>query len=255
MRVGMAAVGLVAGVAWGAIGCGPSVGETGDGAGTTGSTSTSADTTLAASASASTGPVGDGTTTTAAPTTTGTPDDGPWLDVPPDLPGECTDWATMGCGTPSPRAVVMGATPQGDFETTLAVFGGMIGCAGWCDGALSSNIQRIVLAADPAVLEGLEPFHLVDETLVIEFDVFEGPLGVPVDAQLWANRDGMSSQGFGAQVVIDLLPTGEQLAEPFDPGTAVVVTGSVTLEAPGWSVAGTFAASYCPQINEYYICE
>lgn len=235
------------------LGCGPTV-KGGDGSSSDGGSTTTAvgTTTLPGD----TTPMTVTTATTVSGTTTEGLDDGPRLDLPTDLPAEdCVDWATMGCSTPSPRGVVTAATPQGDFEATVAVFGGLIGCGGWCPGALSSNIQRIVLAADAVVLEGLEPFGAVDETLTIEFDAFEGPLGVPVDARLGAHRDGVSTYVNGAQVVIDLLPTNEEVSDPFDPGMAVVVTGSVTLEAPGWSVAGTFGASYCPEMNEYYICE
>jgi len=245
-------VGLEVCVLGGALGCGPTAPVGGE------SSSTEDGTTAAMSTTTSTGTSAPSPTsgTTAGPSTTTEGADVGSDGLPPDVGLECeVDWATMGCGTPSPRGGVTAATPQGDFETTVAVFGGLSGCAGWCPGALAPNVQRIVLAADPAVLEDLEPFGQVDETLVLELDSFQGPLGDPVPATLWASRDGVSTFSGAAEVVIDLLPTAEEVSEPFDPSQAVVVTGSVALEARGWSVQGTFAASYCPEINEYYICE
>lgn len=51
------------------------------------------------------------------------------------------------------------------------------------------------------------------------------------------------------------LPLPEELAEPFDPQTAVVVTGTIQSNEEGWDISGTFAATYCPDINIYYLCE
>ncbi|MCA9712237.1 MAG: hypothetical protein KDK70_40750, partial [Myxococcales bacterium] len=192
-------------------GCGPTVqgdpsSDDGTSTPTSGTTTSTEDVTTMTTSPTTTGPM----------TTTEGLDDGPRLDLPTDVGmEECVDWATMGCGIPGPRGVVTAMTPQGDFETTVAVFGGMIGCGGWCPGALSPNLQRIVLASSPAMLQDLQPFDLVDETLAIEFDVFEGPLGVPVPARLWASRDGQSSSAEGAEVVMDLLPTAEEVSEPF----------------------------------------
>jgi hypothetical protein len=216
--------------------------------------------------STSTGPSGassqsDGISTTGG-STDALDDPGIRLDVngiPLDVNGnpDCVDWASQGCGSPSVRGVVEGTTPLGAFTTTLAVFGGNAGCAGGCE--VSPNIARIHLAADPAVIEQLDAGGFSDETLVLELDLgegaFEGPTGEPVGAILYANRDAMTVQTLEVEVVLDLLPTVQELDDRFDPDTAVVVTGSMAAEGDGWSVAGAFAASYCPNVNQSAICE
>lgn len=208
-----------------------------------------------------TGPMG----TTGRPATTreadtGAVDDGPRLDLPNDseVDPDCVDWPFGGCTVPSPRGAVEGTTPLGEFATTLSVFGSDAGCGGVC--WLGPNIIRLHLVADPALISELEPWSFVDESLVIELDQwgsggFEGPVGRVIVATLYANRDGVTVQTSTAEVVIDTLPSAEELSEPYDPRAAVVVTGTVTAQGDGWNVMGTFAASYCPDVNEYAICE
>jgi hypothetical protein len=111
------------------------------------------------------------------------------------------------------------------------------------------------------LLEDLEAgaFNGPDETMILELDMsgggFQGPVGRPVVALLTAHREGVTDTVGGVEVLLDLLPTSQELAEPFDPASAVVVTGSFTVDEPGWSVGGTFEARYCPDINGYVICE
>lgn len=210
-----------------------------------------------------TGPVG-GTTgsTTATPGSEVDVDDGVRLDLPTDmgLPPECLEeWPNGGCGIPSDRTTVTGTTPLGDFTTTRAVFGSYAGCGSVCD--VDPNVLYVALLGESVLLEDLEPdfFSGPDETMILEVDVsgggFQGPVGRPVVGFLSAHRDGVTDVIGGVEVVVDLLPTSQELSEPFDPESAVVVTGSLAVDAPGWSVAGTFAARYCPDINAYVICE
>ena len=167
----------------------------------------------------------------------------------PDLPAECVDWPFMGCGSTRTPTAVSGTTPLGDFDTTLAVFGGFV-----C-GACTPNIDTITLAADPAVIEGLEPSQDVDETLQIRFSSsFKGPAGATVQAWLAATRGGVMEDVL-ADVTLDYVPTIAEMSKPFDPLDGVVVTGTIAAEGGGWSVAGTFAASYCPQMNLLVPCE
>lgn len=210
-----------------------------------------------------TGPVG-GTTgsTTATPGSEVDVDDGVRLDLPTDMgvPPECLEeWPNGGCGIPSDRTTVTGTTPLGDFTTTRAVFGSWAGCGSVCD--VDPNVALIVFLGESVLLEDLEPdaFSGPDETMTLELDLsgggFEGPVGRPVQGRLTAHRDGVTDGTLDVEAVIDLLPTSEELADPLDPANAVVVTGSLAVDAPGWSVAGTFAARYCPDINGYVICE
>jgi len=182
-------------------------------------------------------------------------DDGPRLDLPPDVgdPPDCPlEWPPGGCGMPSMRSTVSGTTPLGDFETTRAVFGSYGGCGNICE--VDANVLRFVLLGPEVPLDDLDTN--TDETLVIDFlDPFEGPVGAPFESFLYANRGGVTEQLDDAEVVVELLPTSEELADPFVPRDAVVVTGSVTADAPGWSVSGTFVASYCPDLNSFAICE
>lgn len=211
-------------------------------------------------------PTTHGAATTSGPPVTTTEADGPSVDEGPrldlpvhgDLGTDCVDWPFGGCGMPSPRGVVEGTTPLGEFATTLAVFGSDAGCGGVC--LVSANVLQIHLVADPALVPQLEPWSFLDETLVIELDEwgsggFQGPLGRPVQAKLYASRDGVTVQTNAAEVVMDDLPSGEELSDPFDPATAVVVTGTVVAQDAGWSVAGSFAASFCPDLDQYAICE
>jgi hypothetical protein len=198
----------------------------------------------------------EGTTMVAGVTTSGV-DDGPWLDLPPDVGADpyCNDWPSEGCGMPSARGTVMGTTPLGDFETTRAVFSSVASC-GVC-----SNLYRIVLLGDSVAIEDLEPSGSTDETLMIEPSrgLFDGPVGQPVGARLYASRGGAQRattvDEVAVEMVIDVVPTDDELTGPFDPRAAVVVTGSVTAEGDGWSVTGTFAASYCPDLNAFPTCE
>jgi hypothetical protein len=208
---------------------------------------------------ASTGPVATSGSTTVVPSSeveVDVDDDGPRLDVlPPDVvvdPPDCPlEWPLQGCGMPSDQSTVAGTTPLGDFATARAVFGGDAGCGG-CD--VGANVASIVLLGDSVSLDDID--GSTDETLVLWFlDPFEGPVGEPVPAFLHAHRGGVTEQLDDVDVLLDLLPTAEELSEPFVPRTAVVVTGTLTAEAPGWSVAGTFAASYCPDLNSLAICE
>lgn len=211
----------------------------------------------------STGPVGGTTgTTTAAPGSEVAVDDGPRLDLPIDMgpDPECLEeWPNGGCGIPSNRTTVTGTTPLGELTTTRAVFGSWAGCGGVCD--VDPNVLYVALLGESVLLEDLEPdgFSGPDESMFLELDVsgggFQGPVGRPVVGLLSVHRDGVTDAIGGVEVVVDLLPTSQELAEPFDPENAVVVTGSLTVDAPGWSVAGTFAARYCPAINLYVICE
>jgi hypothetical protein len=226
----------------------------------TGATTTSEGST----GSTSRGPVaetteGDGVTTTGS--TTNALDDGTSgtsgipLDVNEDP--ECVDWASFGCGIPGARGTVTGTTPLGDFDTPLAVFGSAGGCFGTC--VLSPNIRAIYMAADLAVIEELDTAGWTDETLALEIefgnDGFEGPTGQPVGGTLYASRDGVTEQTNAVEVVIDNLPTMDELDDEFDPFAAAVVTGTFAAEGDGWSVAGAFAASYCPEVNVIPICE
>lgn len=208
-----------------------------------------------------TGPVG-GTTgsTTAAPGSEVEVDEGVRLDLPIDMGPECLEeWPSGGCGIPSDRTTVTGTTPLGDFTTTRAVFGSWAGCGGVCE--VDPNVIYVALLGESVLLEDLQPdaFNGPDETMILEIEGFnggfEGPAGRPVVGLLAAHRDGVTDTIGGVEVVLDLLPTSQELSEPFDPQSAVVVTGSLAVDAPGWSVAGTFAARYCPDINAYVICE
>lgn len=226
------------------IACGPSVGEgEGDGGGTT------------SSAMGSTGRPGVTSTTGGmGEVSTGGDSTGPRLDLPPDVGGPgCPTWPAMGCGTPTARTSVGGTTPLGDYATSYAVFGSDAGC-GLC---VWPNIVRFVLAADPTVLQDLEPWSEPDETLVLQFEFggFEGPPGAELNVVAIASRGGSSVQTFDGLITIDGVPTEEELAGPFDPMSAVVITGSVSVVGDGWDVSGPFSAVYCPDANQYAICE
>jgi hypothetical protein len=227
--------------------CGPAQPNVGDESPTSSSTGV-APTTEPGTESSSNGSIGgttvvESTTALDGATTVG--------DPPPDLPAECVDWAVRGCGSTRAVTAVSGTTPLGDFETTLAVFGGNMTCH-QCE--LHPNIELLYLVADPAVIDELEPYVPVDETLALHFSFFDGPTGRQTAVQLEATRDGVTEETY-ADVVIDTVPTVEELSEPFDPLEAVVVTGTLTSEGNGWSVAGTFAASYCPAVNVAWPCD
>ena len=251
LRISWAGLGLVAA-------CGPVVSPP------VGSSDTTAATHDDTHGAASTGPGGTAgtTTTTAVPGSEVDVDDGVRLDLPPDMgpDPECLqEWPSGGCGIPSDRTTVMGTTPLGDFTTTRAVFGSWAGCGGVCD--VDPNVMMVVFLGESVLLEDLEPdaFSGPDETMILQLDLFdggfEGPVGQPVQGRLLAHRDGVTDGTLEVEAVLDLLPTPQELADPFDPMNAVVVTGSIAAEEPGWSVAGTFAARYCPDINGYVICE
>lgn len=193
-----------------------------------------------------------GSTTVVPPSTTSDTGDEPRLDLPPDVNGTCQEeWATMGCGMPSDQGGVMATTPLGEFTTTRALFASLTGCSA-CD--VFPNIYSITLFDASVPIDEIDPWG-TDETLVLYLDFFEGPAGEPTLATLQANRGGVGDQVSPVEVIVDIIPTAQDLAVPFDPANAVVVTGSVTVMAPGWSVAGTFGASYCPDLNEFIICE
>jgi hypothetical protein len=228
--------------------CGPAQPSTGDESSSSGTGP--APTTEPGAGSSSSGSIGgttvvDGTTMLDDAISVGSP------DVPPDLPSECVDWALRGCGSTRARTAVSGTTPLGDFATTVAVFGGNMTCH-QCE--LFPNIELLYLVADPAVIDELEPYEHVDETLVLHFSFFDGPTGRQTGVQLEAARDGVRAETY-ADVVIDYVPTVEELMDPYDPLDAVVVTGTLTAEGNGWSMAGTFAASYCPAVNVAWPCD
>jgi hypothetical protein len=239
-----------------AAGCGPVVappaGTAGPSSGPEPGSSTSGEATRG---DASTGPVA-GTSSSLGPADTG---DEPRLDLPPDVDPSCIDYAFMGCGMPSDRGAVTGTTPLGEFTTTRALFGAFAGCGGGSCEVLP-NVATITLFDASVPIDEIDPWGGTDETLVIildgvEWGGFQGPAGEPVLGLLQANRGGVSDQTGQVEVVLDLVPSVEDLADPFDPATAVVVTGSVTVDVAGWSVTGTFAAPYCPDLNTFAICE
>lgn len=235
------------------IGCGPGINPSG-GEGTAGSSAAASGSTLGASASAATSsPAASTSTGPALDSSTG----GTGRDVPGDSTGPvCYDYATMGCGALTPGPLVEGETPLGPVTLDLAVFASFSGCAG-C--GIDANINDVVLAARPKVIDAVEPGDgsPPSGTLILEGlggGGFEGPTGRPVFAMaLLALDDSLASAP--ASVVFDAIPTSAELSEPFDPRTAVVIGGSFEIDDPQWDLAGDFMAVYCPRLNQGLICE
>ncbi len=202
---------------------------------------------------------GTASTTGPGPTSTETVSTGSTGAPVPDVPGvdtsDCpTLWVSSGCVSPELETAIMATTPVGDFALDYAAFGSHMGC-GYC--VDSPNVYSLVFAADTDLFSDLTPGLGVDETLTVQFVFapFEGPLDRPVMAEMTANRDGISEQTLEALVTFDEFPTAEELAEPYEPDNAVAIAGSVTVDAEGWTVQGSFVATYCPDINEFNLCE
>lgn len=228
------------------LGCGPTVPSvTGSG-----SASSSAGTSGSGGGSASVTGSPPSDTTSAPPSSTST---GPRTDLPGDDTG-CLEWASLGCAELLPVTAPIMETPLGTFELEHWAFGGLAGCGSCIGGA---NIISIFGVADPEDITSPVPDPGYDavEIRFGEDTPFEGPLGRPIPVRVQVFRDGMSATHQEATVVIDVLPGPEDLAEPFDPAAAFVVTGTLSFSEPGWSSTGSFAASYCPMLNEYFICE
>jgi hypothetical protein len=197
------------------------------------------------------------------PVTTGVSTVGPSDDTtggPPFLPdwglqvgttGGCPHWTLDGCADlVRSNALVLGDTPLGGFQTLYAVFAS----EAYCEQCVETpNVTRIVLVGSPAELpeSGVgDP----DDGLVIDLSVYEGPDNTTIDVLVTAYRDGAEQWESGTAHILGL-PDADDLAHPFDPSDPHVVSGSITVEAPDWSLTGNFDAAYCPALNTFAICE
>lgn len=239
------------------IGCGPKV-PTDDGGGDESSETTISvtdDSTTGSSADSArpTSGVGEGSEAGEAEATSLPP----WkIDVWADT-GEtgCLEWADQGCPLDHEgmTSLVHGTTPLGDFDVLpYAFFNGHT----WCGGCIGmSNVERIVFVSDPGLVKDLSPWEDLTEGMEFRLLGFEGPTGQEIVGWLYAHRDGASSQT-QATFIIDDLPDPAELADPFDPTMPAVVSGQiVSTDDPDWAVHGQFWALYCPQLNDYAICE
>jgi hypothetical protein len=193
-------------------------------------------------------PVTSGITDPYDPTTT----DGsfyPDWGLPGADTGSCAMWASEGCADlPAPNAEVVGDTPLGTFDTSYAVFASE-GCFGSC--VETTNVGRVVLVDSPVdVPEDATP----EEGIVVEAFVYDRLEDEPVEAFVTVVRDGESAGEWGV-MHIPVLPDPSEIADPFDPATAAFVQGSFAVDAPGWSLRGTFEAAYCPALNLLAVCD
>ena len=83
----------------------------------------------------------------------------------------------------------------------------------------------------------------------------EEPAGEPSDGEIWAFRAGEEVNVFGATFIFDTIPEVANLAEPYDAAAPPMLTGSLMIDTPEWSVQGTFTAFYSPDHNGFPICE
>jgi hypothetical protein len=238
-----------------ACGCGPEVaGGEAEGGSDEASTTTSGSATTSGTTSVGTtaSTVTTATVTTAADS--GPAETGMVLDLPPGDTDSCLEWAYEGCAFEAPPdATVAGTTPLGEFDTPYAFFGAYTRC-GDC---VETNVGAVTLVADPMGVADLNGGGIPGDGLVLVFDWngFTGPLGTPVAGEVFAARNGQEEMIGDAALVLDALPDPAALAVPYSSANAVIVNGSVDLEAPGWSLHGDFGARYCPQLNFYAICE
>jgi hypothetical protein len=169
--------------------------------------------------------------------------------------GQCPVWVHQGC--PLEQAVmtslVHGSTPLGEFDVVPYAF---FSSNTWCDWCVDwVNIQRIVFVSDPELLKDVWAWEAPEEGLELRLLGFEGPTGQELTGELVAYRDGESSQ-IDATFVISNFPEPTDVADPFDPEKSFPLSGEiVTASGNGWAVNGSFTALYCPQLNEYAICE
>ncbi len=227
--------------------CGPVVG-TSDG----GNQNGSADDTGGTSAATLT------STTTAVPSTStsmGWDTGAIKLDARADSGDPCAAWASSGCAAlPSPNADVMGSPPPGIPTPSYAVFSSDTGC-GFC---VLPNIAQIYLVADPAELAAANGGVPINEGFVLhlasDFGGFGGPVDQDVAGSITAYSNGEQFQA-PATFFIENFPTESDLAEPFMPEAPSIVRGRFAVDHPDWSLAGSFNAAYCPQLNLVAICE
>jgi hypothetical protein len=204
------------------MGCGPTPGSSDES-----STSTEA-------------PVDPGSSTQSIDPTMHGSSSGPKLDVAhrdddafPFPPTECDeDWGD--CMEPHLENGLLAQTPVGEFELPVAMFGSSFSC-------LSCPVWPVAslhMPTDPTTWDqnALDFLHV---------ELNETPeAGVPSAARLLARR-GTDFASTDATVTFDALPTFDQILTPEDPQVPASVTGTVHVEASGWSVSGTFTATYC----------
>lgn len=246
-------------VACACAGCGPLVSDEGDGSASNGAgTSTSPTTTMTTSMTSTvssaveSGPIDSGEVDV---------DDGSSFDTGAKLDfggvmdtGECEYyWASQGCAELSEfNAFGSAETPVGGIGVQYAYFVSQTGCGGCVD----ANVAAIYITPSPT--ENLD-YSMLQDGLILDIalsDPFYGPFGEPqVANRIAAFLDGDGAETFGATFVLEALPGTQQLADPFDPNDAAIVSGTIDYDADGWSVHLSFDARYCPAANFSYICE
>lgn len=157
-----------------------------------------------------------------------------WGDVPPP---ECGDsWGD--CVEPPFASDLMASTPVGDFDITVAVFGSSFFC-----GCADRPVSIVLMPADPTAWD-----ENVQHGLFV--DLQHAPAaGMPQEVRLRARR-GADFASTDATLMLEVVPTFDEILEPKDPQVPAVVTGSLHVDADGWSASGMFVASYCAAQNQ-----
>jgi hypothetical protein len=207
-------------------------------------TTTTADGPTSTSAIASSSGAADDAETTTGSTSTGVPAD--------DTSADCLLWPSGSPSAPPQASAILASTPLGDFDLGYAFFSAY----GTCDECVVESVGDLFFSADPASAEMSWSGESDGLRLSLSHDGgFEGPVGEPSDGELWAFRDGEGVNVLGVTFVLDAIPQVDDLAEPYDAAAPPLITGNLMIEAPDWSVQGTFTAFYTPDHNGFPVCE